>query len=742
MTAFVGAQETPRPAIETPREAATASSPAVAAASANVPASPEDPLAAKAYAVLDRHCATCHQTGKLKAAQASGRIASILDLGTISADRTLVRPGNPDGSELYNLLLARTAPHEILGGPEEPTVEEVQALRDWIQALATQPTAPCRTEDTLDAASLSEAIIRHIDAQPEDKRKSLRFVSLAPLQATCRTRPLVGAYAQAVAKMLNGLSWAKAPVRLEPVDEKGVVLKVDLDALGLVAAHWDRLASGYPFADATATLIRATGAQVPLLRADWLASRVLVPGVADEVLGLPARFTELQRLLQIDIEANARSGKVVRGGLKESAVVKGGRIVERHQLSSGGFWLAYDFAGNAERRNIFEYPLGPSQSVAGRPSFRHDGARAAFQLPNGFFAYAVLDARGDRLTQVADGINRVERAATSCAGCHRSGLVRIKDEIRALAEAERSGFRPDLRDAVLATYAPAGALDRDISADIVSFATAQQAAGITPSLTIEGHEPVEALADAYNRAVDLDRLAADLGVAPAEAQRRLAALSGELAFAGRKLKQGAVSRAEANRIIAVLGSAANPPAGGDTTEGTTRSLDLVLWSDKERYKPGDLVRFGARASADCHLTLVSLDTAGRATVLYPNEFEQSNLVTAGQEIAIPGGGAPYQLRAKDRGRETLVGICAASQKLPEGVYPDYERQRFTMLGNWANFIASAYTEEGGDRRAGEQKQPEQKNRAKRKARGRQDPAKAEQRRRDPQVRTAITYEIE
>jgi hypothetical protein len=195
--------------------------------------------------------------------------------------------------------------------------------------------------------------------------------------------------------------------------------------------------------------------------------------------------------------------------------------------------------------------------------------------------------------------------------------------------------------------------------------------------------------------------------------------------------------------LAVLGGAV---AGGESAQALspepTQGLDLVLWSDRDRYKPGDLVRFGARVSADCNLTLISLDTVGRATVLFPNEFEQTNLVTAGRDIAIPGSGAPYQLRAKDRGRETLVGICATAQKLPEGINPDYERQRFTMLGSWANFVGQAYTDEGSERRSGAQRAPEQRVRGRRAGRGKQEAARTEARKREPQVRTAITYEIE
>jgi hypothetical protein len=161
-----------------------------------------------------------------------------------------------------------------------------------------------------------------------------------------------------------------------------------------------------------------------------------------------------------------------------------------------------------------------------------------------------------------------------------------------------------------------------------------------------------------------------------------------------------------------------------------RALDLMIRSDKEAYASGDLVTFFARANADCHLTLIGVDGMGMATVLFPNEFEQNNLLQAGQELRVPGEHASYQFRAKEKGRETLVGVCTVGAKIADGIRQDYERQWFTTLGDWRMFLKRALT--GGS--------PEPR-RGRRKGRGRAEAKSAEPVRPEHHARTAITYEV-
>src|SRR5690606_17035345 len=63
-----------------------------------VDAHADEALAARARDVLAAHCPVCREVGDSSAA---------LDLAAIARDPSLIRPGNPDGSPIYTMLLRR-----------------------------------------------------------------------------------------------------------------------------------------------------------------------------------------------------------------------------------------------------------------------------------------------------------------------------------------------------------------------------------------------------------------------------------------------------------------------------------------------------------------------------------------------------------------------------------------------------------------------------------------------------------
>ena len=87
----------PRP----PSGGATAeSAPAAAGSGPAAPSqplgAPSDPVAAAAYAVLETHCARCHQAGKLDRPAPAGAFGNVLRLDELASAPYLVAPGNPD----------------------------------------------------------------------------------------------------------------------------------------------------------------------------------------------------------------------------------------------------------------------------------------------------------------------------------------------------------------------------------------------------------------------------------------------------------------------------------------------------------------------------------------------------------------------------------------------------------------------------------------------------------------------
>ena len=713
--------------------------------------------ASRAFDMLERHCARCHQDGRLQDALPSRGIANILALDEIARDPSLVRPGVPDASRIYTSVLGHDMPYDAFRGQggAEPTADEVQALRAWIADLPAGPPGTCAQRARIGQEAIAAAISEAIADQPAELTRQLRFISLANLYNACATPQELEAFRQAVVKLVNSLSWSPVPVRLEAIGPERLILRLALGEIGWIGAHWEQIVTSYPLRLAPSSqlpqpVLTATGTQVPMVNGDWLADAAMRPPLYNELLGLPGRFGNLQHILRLDVDANIRRGQARRAGVLQSRETRSNRIIERHPSAAGALWLSYDFAGNTGRQSIIEHPLGPA-AEPGRVPFRHDGMKALFHLPNGFIAFSVNDVRGDRLDRSVPemdkdrlGLTRATQSGAACLQCHVSGPIGVTDEVRAAIDAER-GVSKELREAVFALYPPDIELAALVEADALKSRTAMLSAGIDPGLRVWGLEPLRALVRAHRRPLDLARAAADIGVEPDDLRRLLSDLTGPDALDARGLRQGIVRREQLNSMLLEIvatawGSdrASRPASSAVTASGSGDRLELLLASDADTFEAGQAVIFTARASHDCWLTVIDVDKSGRATVLFPNEFEPNNQILAGKERRVPGADAPYRFRLKERGRETVIGICSRTQKAPDGVAHDFDRLRFTVLGDWNIFLREppALDEARRDDAAGDRPGPQP-----RRPRAKAEPAPSRPAGADIHARTAITLDI-
>ena len=737
-------------ATETP-DLANSDTPAPVAAADPVPLPPVDARAAKAYAVLDGYCARCHQTGRLKVPAPARPLANILALDEIALEPTLIKPGVPDASPLYTIMLRQ---HATVDLEEAPRADAIQSVRDWILDLP-QPAQNCGGRRAITQAEVDQAAAASLMTTPEEKRKDIRFITLSHLANACVSPEALAGYRQAITKVINTLSWGPEPIRLDTVDPDATVLKLDLGELGWVAAHWEKLIQAQPYATLASARLsesvrRMTATPMPAVRGDWFAHAAMSAPLYPRLLGLPGRLANLQRILNVDIESNIKAAKARRAGITTSLVTRANRLIERHPTRTGSLWLTYDFATSEGRQSLVANPLGPAATPIFKVPFKHDGSKAIFTLPNGFLAFSLNDARGDRIDVSPDAIERDElwmagpvANGASCMACHRAGPMPIKDVIRSGVEAD-TGAPKELRDMILALYAPASEMDTLIAEDQERYAMAQRKAGIDPNLLINGLEPVTALAREYMNDVGLARLAAEVGLTMAETADRIARLPVELSISGRRVLAATASRAEADRILIRLAPDGGAPEAAvklDTPLEPRTDFELLLWSRSTTYQSGDLATFHARSNQDCYLTVVSLDRGGQATVLFPNEFEQNNLLAASKDLTLPSEGAAYQFRLRDKGRETLVGICQTGSKAPQGLQHDFERQRFTMLGDWRAHLAQAPLPSGRAQSTPEPVRSRPQRVTRTKPVVTTAPAGDTKGGPDLQARTAITYEI-
>ena len=682
-----------------------------------IPARPDEARAAKAYSVLEAHCARCHQAGKTEQPLASGGIANILDVDALARDPLAVRPGIPDASPVYDILTTRHAPLDIYSDATdagEPRADDIEAVRDWIRDLS--PTMQTCADRKAVRTDDRDALIREAQRIERDGAKDLRFVSLMHLYNACVPLADIAAYRQALNKLFNALSWAAEPSHVTALDPAETLFSVKLSDFGWVSGHWDLIQRDYPALPELfipADIKTAAGAAIPLINGDWLAAAASEPPLYYALLGLPSKLSDLANMNGVDIDQSIKTAAARRIAVRSSWVTRGNRLAERHAGGRGPFWLMYDFATSTNEQDIFERPLGPKATPSIKTPFKADEIRAAFALPNGFFAYATFDAAGNRIDRVLPGLEKayagtesnalepVTKPGSKCFACHIGGIRVTKDDFRPYATSLTSTLAKETSDMALTMYSNDSETGLLVGSDNDRYRSALTAAKVDPDLTVKGEEIVTSLAGYYRGGSDVKAAVAQAGLDRDTFMKTLSETQGPAAALARRLQQGVLPRSDLDRLFALLKGIDKPQApqaSGGFLHEVKSEIGLSVWIDKLVPVAGDLVSIKAQADNDCFLTLISIDAEGKATVLFPNDFEKDNLLQTGRTVSVPGADAPYQLRFKADGTETLIGRCSTASSPPSGIEHDFERQRFTLLGNWENFIQDTLVTEAELRR--------------------------------------------
>ena len=682
---------------------------AIAADEAVTPLQPSDPVAAKAFGVFDQACAGCHQTGKLKSGRVpAGNLGNILDLTALVRNPSLVTPGNADASPLYNAMQSRAMPLDVNGDAPAPEITSIElaAVRDWIEQLPV--LNGCIDHPRVTAHAVADTVSTFVKALPAARAAKTRFASLVPMHNACATVDEIEGARQALALLMNSLSIALEPAKLRAVDAAGLILEINLDAIGWTKMTWERLAQRAPAAPFTvfdATTRAATGTDMPMVNGDWLVDAATRAPLYYELLGLPDQLSSLLSSLRID-PTDLKRGTVDRIGIRTSQVARGNRLIERRTFANGAAWQSSEFAPTAARPDMFDMTI--AAAIGARPplQMQADATLLHFDLPNGFPAYFAANPSGMRVNDLPLSVLKDDThpsskvgAVQSCAGCHAATPVMIArsrtDDLKARIAGEPN-IAKDVRDRLLALHPETADLQRKIDEDRARFLRVAGVAGVEPLRQVGGLDLLPALIARYRRDVTLSEIADLVDVEPSVLLSSRKSGSAALVDLIERLPFGAVSRAEVDAILPELAvrrglsqlapNATAVPVSGASTEVPGALMRLVLKVDRPEFQAGDLLTLSARTNASCYLTLLTINAQGRGTVLFPNEFEPNNFIEAGHETRVPGDKAPYQFRLRDKGQETLIGVCATTAKSVDGIRHDFEKQRFTELGDYRAFL--------------------------------------------------------
>lgn len=494
------------------------------------PADGPTPLAARAQAVLDRHCHRCHgQDGSVE-----GGFNYVLDRDKLVARRKVV-PGRADESPLFRKITSGKMPPPDVS--PRPSADEIAVLRAWIDGGAAR-NAPIVTRPFLTEDDVARLILADLDARDRRARRFQRYFSLVELANAGLGEDELQTYRNALAKLLNSLSWHPRTSLPRPIDPGRLVLRIDLRDFAWDASFWNRLLTEYPYgilSDSVAAraMSVATATRLPCLRADWFLANASRPPLYHDLLQLPTNAAELETQLRVNVAADIQQERVARAGFNGSGISRNNRVLERHDAVHGAYWRTYDFDAvpqslaerdllALDRRNIFAYPLGPN---AGDRSFQHLGGEIIFNLPNGLQGYLIVNANNQRIdrapTNVVSDPKRPDRAVengVSCMGCHYRGINPKDDQVRDHVTRNPKVFARSEAELVRALYVPAERMRALMEEDAERFRKALEKTGNKVSAA----EPVITLTLRYEADVDLPTAAAELGLREAALRDGLA----------------------------------------------------------------------------------------------------------------------------------------------------------------------------------------------------------------------------
>lgn len=477
-------------------------------------AAAQENLAQKAYAIFQQNCLTCH-----------GEHGNFTEAIVIqpSSPRTLIQsgavvPGKPVESVVYTRLLEADPAKRMPLGQPPLSPQAILTIGNWI--LAGAEGWEEQRDDFITTDTMLTTMQKHLSTLDPFDRPSARYFTTTHLYNAGEGSEPLRAAEVAVSKLVNSLSWSFDIVKPLPIDTQRTIFYIDLrDYEWDVRDVWTQIETVYPYAidfDAhlhaglhkkLVGLQQEMDCEVPFVQADWFLAKASLPPLYHDILGLPETDRQLERELGIDVEQNlqrAPGRSVWRAGTNASIVSENNRVVERHKSRYGAYWKSYDFAGNVDRQNIFNYPL----------SFRQDGGEIIFNLPNGLQAYYISDGSGNRIDEAPPEIvpnpiarDKIVRNGISCIGCHTEGMKTFKDEVRAvITETANPAYD---RDQALRLYVEEAVMDRYVEQDTERYRTALEATGDTFGGIVE---PVHRFYEAFQGALDASHAAAALGM--------------------------------------------------------------------------------------------------------------------------------------------------------------------------------------------------------------------------------------
>lgn len=507
-------------------------------------------LAAAGYQILKQYCYRCH--GQRFDVEGFNVLNRTILLEKVPEEDTSVKYVDPEQID-RSLMWIRAGVRTDMppGQNPRPSAAELATLKRWLEAGAPFPTGDVRKP--VSEREVFARIRFDLAGRPREDRAFQRYFTLTNLYNNSFEKRIgrqgknfdtadLRVARAALAKLVNSLSWKQELVvpRIVDAGQEEVILAVDLRDLGWDERNlWNEILKQYPYGlthnvvaieeelrEIAAQVYDMSGSKIPAVRVDWFIDTASRPPLYHTLLDLPNNTTDLEKQLKVNPEADFLRDRLARAGFAESGVSRHNRLVDRHAALYGAYWKSYDFAKSETTGNLFQFPLGPKfdANPFPRQAFEHAGGEIIFNLPNGMQAYFLTDAAGTRIDKGPVEIVRdlKETSGTpevlnglSCMACHENGVIRFRDTVfDGLAVFGEASLK------VKRLFKPAAEMEKLLLKDEQRFLSAlTECTGpflqVGPDANREIRsfpDPIGAIARYYQKDLELDDVAAELGI--------------------------------------------------------------------------------------------------------------------------------------------------------------------------------------------------------------------------------------
>ena len=387
---------------------------------------------------------------------------------------------------------------------------------------------------------MRQAIVTDLEGIDRRARRFVRYFTLNHLYNAGLSDDELQTYRNALAKLVNSLSWHPKVRNPEPVDAAKTILRIDLRWYMWDATLWNRVLADYPYGILSDTaadrvVMVNTASKLPVVRADWFVATASRAPLYYELLQLPGNLPELEKQLKVDAAVNIQQERVMRAAFNGSGVSRFNRVLERHDSVHGAYWRTYDFDEPPQnltertqnqppdRRNLFAFPLGPG---AATDSFQHAGGEAIFALPNGLHAFYIVNSTNDRLNKAPTAIvsdpkrpDKSVEAGVSCMSCHVTGILPKGDQVRDHLEKNPKAFTRSDAEVISALYPGKDKVLAQMEEDGKRYAEAVAKTGAR----VSRFEAVSTITLKFEADIDLSFAAAEVGLAPEAFRQKIEA---------------------------------------------------------------------------------------------------------------------------------------------------------------------------------------------------------------------------